>query len=496
MDKHFSNHPWLRAITALAAGALTTFAFAPVQLWPLAILMPAALMLLCCGASAKRAFALGWLFGFGFFLAGVYWVYVSIHVFGHAVPWAAALATVGFAAVLAIFPAVATLLAQRLGAHSVFGYCLVWPACWVLLEWIRSWFLTGFPWLALGYSQTDTWLAGLAPIVGVYALSLVVAISAGAVAALLAHRSRAIWPALAVLILWCAAWGLQSVNWTRPVGPPLQVALLQGSFGQAIKWERAWFEPQLEWYATWTLQNLDADVIVWPEVALPAFYQRLRGPYLSTLFSAADKTDTALLAGMLYSEDEDYFNALVAGGDARGLYKKIHLVPLGEYFPLEAVIRVLMPGLDIAMNETSAGSWEQPLIHAQGYPVGVTICYEDAYGGLTRRALPQAAFLVNVSNDAWFGDTSAPHQHLQIARMLALQAGRPLLRAANTGISAVIAFDGSIKSALPQFQQGVLHGEITPREGSTPWSRIGHWPVVILCLLLVAAGVLRSRRAL
>lgn len=483
----------IKFAAALIAGAVGCLAFAPFHVWPLAVLSPAVLMLLCYRTGAGRGFALGWVYGFGFFIAGVPWVYISIHEFGHVVPWAAAMATVGFAAVLACFPAFSAMLARRLKADTLAGYCLTWPACWVIMEWLRSWVLTGFPWLSLGYSQTDTWLAGLAPVFGVYAVSLGVAVTAGVLAALVIHRRRAVWPLVAVALVWGAAGLMQKIPWTRPLDDSIQVALLQGNFGQDIKWDPAWLEPQLQWYARATLENLDADVIVWPETALPAFFQQLQVPYWSTLDTAAARTDTALLAGMLYREGEDYYNVIVTGGEARGLYKKIHLVPLGEYFPLESVVRFLMPGLSIPMNDMSAGRRTQDPLHVQGYPVGVTICYEDAFGNLTRRVLPKAKYLVNVTNDAWFGDSAAPHQHLQVSRMLALQAGRPLIRAANTGISAIIGHEGELRAILPQFEQGVLRGTITPRAGATPWVWWGYWPVVIFCLVVLAVSLMRGR---
>lgn len=484
---------WAARALALSAGAVVPLGFAPPGLWPLVLLGPAVLVVLCHGAARGRAFGLGWFFGFALFLAGVPWVYVSIHEFGHAWAPMAALVTVGLAAVLGLFTATAAALAAAVGARGGW-FCLgVFPAAWVLMEWVRSWFLTGFPWLNLGAAHTDSWLAGFGPVLGVYGMSLASMVVAGALAlAWLARpRYRGLLPALVLaFVLFPVGWALGRVAWTQPDGQPLSAALLQGNFGQDVKWEREWLRPQLEWYARRTRDNLDADVVLWPETALPAFYHQLRVPYFSDLDDAARESGTAVIAGTLFAEGDRAFNSMVGLGTASGVYHKIHLVPLGEYFPLKGLVRFLMPGLDIPMNDLSAGSVDQPPLRIGDRPAAPTICYEDAFGELTRRLLPEAGLLVSVSNDAWFGDSFAPHQHLQIARVRALEAGRPMLRATNTGVSAVIGHDGELRSTLAQFEQDVLRGEVMPRRGATPFALLGYWPVLASCLaLLVGAAV-------
>jgi len=471
----------LQPLAALVAGAFLVLAFSPFGWWPLAVLSPAVLILLCRDASGRRAFWLGYLFGFGLFLAGVPWVYVSVHTFGHAGAPGAALVTGGFAAVLALFPACAALLAARFNGPAL----LAWPAAWVLLEWLRGWFLTGFPWLQLGYSQTDTWLGGWLPVAGVLGAGLALMVCAAGIAELV-RPGMARRTALAGLIaaIWAAGFGLGRVAWTEPEGEPVDVALLQGNFSQDVKWSESWLRAQLDWYAQRTRDHLDADLVVWPETALPTFYQQLEVPYFSSLAAEADNHDAGILAGVLYGDYDDAFNAVIGLGAASGVYKKIHLVPLGEYFPLKSLVRFLLPGLDIPMNDLGAGARDQAPIRLDGRSVAVSICYEDAYGDITRRLLPRAGLLLNVSNDAWFGDTAAPHQHLQIARALALQAGRPLLRAANTGISAIIDHRGRVVQELDQFRQGVVTGTVTPRAGATPWARAGDWPALALILIL------------
>lgn len=484
---------WADRGLALAAGALTPLAFAPAGLWPLVPLTLSVLVVLCHGATRRRAFSMGWWFGFGLFGAGVPWVYISIHEFGNAWAPAAAMATVGLAATLAVFTATAAALAAAVARRGAV-FCLgVFPAAWVLLEWVRSWLLTGFPWLNLGASQTDAWLAGMAPVIGVYGISLLLAFVAGALAlAWLAGVRRAL-PALALAAaLFPAGWGAGQVAWTQPDGPVLEAALLQGNFGQDIKWERAWLQPQLEWYAARTREHLDADIVLWPETALPAFYHQLRVPYFSSLAEAGRDAGTSILAGTLYAEDEDAFNAIVGVGAAEGVYKKIHLVPLGEFFPFKPLVKFLMPGLDIPMSDMAAGNYDQPALKVNGREVAPIICYEDAFGELTRRLLPAAGMLVSVSNDGWFGDSFAAHQHLQIARVRALETGRPMLRATNTGISARIDHRGRVEDSLAQFEQGVLRGGVQMRSGSTPFVSFGYAPVLVLCILVLLAAAVSA----
>lgn len=487
---------WLRRWRVFFAGAVTPLAFAPTGWWPLTILTLAVLVHACHGATRRHAFGLGWWFGFGLFLAGVSWVYISIHEFGHAWAPMAALATVGLAVVLGLFTGTAAAVAAAVRVRGA-AFCLgAFPAAWVLVEWVRSWLLTGFPWLNLGTAQADSWLAGFAPVLGVYGLSLLVAVAAGSVALLALEGLRRSIPALVLAIaLFPLGWVAGEISWTGPEGRPLGAALLQGNFGQEIKWERDWLRPQLEWYATRTRENLDAEIVLWPEVALPAFYHQLRVPYFSDLSEAADASGAAVITGTLLAEGEEAFNAMIGIGRASGSYRKIHLVPLGEYFPLEPVVRFLMPGLDIPMNDMSAGAMDQAPLEVHGIPVAPTICYEDAFGELTRRLLPEARLLVSVSNDAWFGDSLAPHQHLQIARMRALEAGRPMLRATNTGVSAIIDHRGRIVASIPQFEQAVLRGDVTLRSGATPFALLGYWPVLGFCVaVLLGAAVLVGRR--
>lgn len=479
---------WLPALAALLAGALLPLAFAPFGLFPLALLSPALLFVLLTGLSLRRAAWRGFLFGLGHFGVGVSWVYVAIHDFGYTGVFLASLMTVGFVAALALYPAALGALAGWLwqrgaGRGAALWYLLVLPALWLLVEWWRGWFLTGFPWLNLGNSQVDSPLAGWAPLLGVYGLSLAVALSAGAlVFAWAAGPKRG--PAVAVLLL-VLLWGggalLGPVAWTEPAGAPLKVSLVQGNQPQITKWDPATIQRRLDTYADLTRQRLGwADLVVWPENAITLFYYELKADYFDPLQREAVAGGTDLVVG-LPRQTEDalgYYTSLMVLGREAGIYHKHHLVPFGEYLPLEW-LRGLIRFFDLPMSGFSPGPAEQPPLPVAGQYAAASICYEDAFGAELRHNFPRATLLINGSNNAWYGDSLAPHQHLQISRLRALETGRPLLRVTTNGISALIDHHGKILQRTPQFETAVIDGSIQPMSGTTPYIQWGNWPVLV-----------------
>ncbi len=479
---HVRHASWL----GLLAGLLLPLAFAPFDLWPLAIISVTALPLLWQQANPRRAARIGFAWGFGAFLAGLYWLYISLHVFGKAPLWLSIPLMLGVVAIMALYPALAGYLYARFAGEGRFAVLVAFPALWVALEWLRGWLASGFPWLALGYSQTDTVLAGLAPVGGVYLVSLAVALSAAALATMILHRPRLV--VLAGLVaVWALAALLQPLEWTAEQTREVKVALLQGAVPQDQKWLPEQLLPTLQLYQQMTQDNFDRDLVIWPEAAIPALLGQA-DEYLGALWQAARASDTALLIGVPRRDAEsgEFFNSVVALGRSRQIYDKRHLVPFGEYFPVPGIVRQWLRLMNLPYTDFEAGSDAQQPLAVAGEYVAITICYEDVFGAEQLPGLKQASLLVNVSNDAWFGDSIAPHQHLQIARMRALETRRPMLRATNTGVSAIIAADGEVLQRSAQFETVSLRGEIRGRKGKTPYMVLGDW----LAVALAAAGLL------
>jgi apolipoprotein N-acyltransferase len=485
-------------LLALLAGALLPLAFAPLSFFPLAVLAPALLFLLWLDVTPRRALWRGFLFGLGQFGVGVSWVYVAIHDFGHSGVPLAVFLTALFVAVLALFPALLGYLATHVRrAPDGLRLMLLFPAAWTLIEWLRGWILTGFPWLNLGYSQIDAPLRGFAPLVGVYGVTLAVALSAGLLAVLILSGRRAQLFALAGLVLlWLGGALLARIDWTEASGAPLRVSLVQGNIPQDSKWSPELVQRTLDLYADLTRQHWDSRLILWPEAAITAFYHEVAGDYLSGLAHEARAHGADIVLGIPVREPgaRRYFNSLLAISDRPGFYHKRHLVPFGDYLPLEDFLRGLIHFFDLPMSGFSAGPDEQPLLHAAGQQIASAICYEDVFGEEMITALPEATLLVNATNNAWYGNSFAPHQHLEMSRWRALETGRYMLRVTTNGVSAIINEHGKIQGRSPQFETYVLSGEAVPRTGATPYVRAGNLPVILLVLGIVMYGVWAARR--
>ncbi len=413
-----------------------------------------------------------------------------MHIYGQLPPILAGLFTVIMALLLALATALAGWLAVRLSADQrTARLLLVFPAVWVLLEWLRSWFLTGFPWLYVGYTQVEFPLSRLAPVLGIYGVSWTLALTAGLlVLVLTAPRRSKIGAAVALVGLWVVAWGLGFVQWTVPAGSPLKVSLLQPNVAQMRKWDPAYRRQILLQYVQMTRANWDSDLVVWPETAIPVFYDQVRTGYLETIAAEAQRHHTAILMGLPVREGDDvYYNSVLSLGSG-AFYHKRHLVPFGEYIPLRSILGSLLDILQVPMSNFSSGADVQAPLPAAGYRAGISICYEIAFPGEVRSFLPQAAWLVNVSNNTWFGDSSAPHQVLQMAQMRALESGRYVLSATNDGMTAIIDERGRVLAQSPQFQAAVLKGSLQPRRGATPYVRFGDWPVLLVSLFAWLAG--------
>jgi apolipoprotein N-acyltransferase len=481
-----------RHALALSAGALSSLAFAPVGAYPLAPLGLAVLFVLLQQTGKARPFVTGWLYGLGFFGAGVNWVYVSLHTYGGMAAALALLATFLFCALLAVFSGLAGGLQNRGKAGEAGQLLLLLPAAWALLEWVRGWIFTGFPWLAIGYSQVpDSPLAGFAPLLGVYGVSFVAALMAGGLAwvwqsrASLAMASRGM---MLVLALIAGGEGLKTINWTRPLEAPLSVALVQGNIPQQMKWEPEAAAASLKIYHQ-LVESTHARLVVLPETALPVFFFDLPETYKNDLRRIGQERGGDVLAGVPTGDSSGaYLNSVASFGAApTQFYHKHHLVPFGEFIP--PGFGWVLQLLHIPLSDFSRGGARQAPLSVAGQEVAVNICYEDVFGEEIIRALPAATLLVNVSNDAWFGDGFAARQHRQISQMRALETGRMVLRATNTGSTAIIDVKGRVVSQLDLFRRGILQGQVHGYQGLTPYTRWGNAPVVAgLVILLLAAG--------
>ena len=486
-----------RRLTALVAGAMLACAFAPLQWWPLAILCPAILMYLWEGATAREAAWLGFCFNAGTFIAGTYWLYVSIHIFGEAPVYIAGALMVALAGIMALYhAALGYVVARWLPQRGALRWMVVVPAAWMLIEWWRGWFLSGFSWLSLGYSQTDTWLSRFAPITGVYGISAILLVCAGALTALvLGTKQVRIAAAVVFVVPWIAGPALGSVEWTHESGPPVTVAVVQGAIPQDQKWLDSNKQTTLDLYQRLTETTLGTRLIVWPESAPPVAVNEIVD-YITNIYREARSHHSALVTGVVrFADDETGYNSILALDDKLSWYNKDHLVPFAEFFPVPSFIRSWLRLHSLPYSDFTRGGDNQPPLPAAGLNLGATICYEDAYGSSMIKVLPQADALVNVTNDAWFGHSTARHQHFQIARMRAAEAGRYLVRAANDGISAVIGPHGEVVARAPEFTPFVLKSAVTPRRGLTPYAHVGNWPIVSLAIVALAIGLrLRNHR--
>lgn len=469
------------------AGAMMTIAFAPLRFFGIAPLVVFPVLIACLHARPRDAARLAFWFGAGLFLFGTYWLYTSIHVFGQAPVWIAVLLMVGLVAVMACyFAAIGWLIAALAGGHT-WRLVLVAPAGWVAVEWFRGWFLTGFPWMSLGYSQIDSPLAGWLPLFGVYGVTFLVILSASAFIVVLecAGRQRHFAAAIAVLP-WLVGAGLSWVQWTESNGDPRRTTIVQGGVSQDRKWLAEQFGPTLDLYRNSLLEHRDSALVVWPEVAIPASVDEVEG-YLELLQLDLRAGRQALLLGILEVDAAHIYNSvLMLDGDTRQVYRKRHLVPFGEFFPVPDKVREWMRLMSLPYSDMTPGEPQQALLETPGGDkLAVAICYEDAYGAEQLYALPEATILINVSNDAWFGDSIAPHQHLEIARVRALEAGRYVVRATNNGISAFIGPRGDLLQIAPQFQHATLTMDVPPLGGATPYAIVGNWPVVTVALSIV-----------
>ncbi|TAK63504.1 apolipoprotein N-acyltransferase [Methylobacter sp.] len=514
----------------LPAGILLTLSFAPFDYSSFALIALAILFASWRNVSAKRAALRGYLFGLGAFGSGVSWVYISMHDFGGANVFGSSLLTGLFAGFWALFPALSGYLSVKtIPINKGFARVVGVPAVWILIEYLRGyWVLNGFPWLHVAYSQLEMPLAGYIAVAGVYGTGFILALTASIVVEIVWATASAdilltvnhsyaksafpsslrimqavehcrggflspaqIKPPLHLIMMLAVLWGtgglLRNITWTHQIGPPIRVSMIQGNIAQDQKWRPENKISTLLKYKKMTEEHWDSQAIIWPETAIPAFLDQVQETFLAPLRNNAKLHNTDLIISVPVHDrpiDQKY-NAVITIGKDEDIYRKTHLLPFGEYLPLQPLSGFVLNMINIKLGNFTAGTASQPLLKAGGYPFITLICYEDVFGDLGIRGLPDAAYLVNVTNDGWFGNSIEPHQHMQMARMRAIETGRFLLRATNTGMTGIVSPKGEIVSQAPLFQETALTGTITPMGGMTPYARWGDKPVIGVMVILL-----------
>ena len=499
---------------AFVAGGAGLLAFAPFYAWPLALISLFFLFALWHRATcAWHAFAIGYSWGLGLFIVGVPWIYVSLHVYGGMPAILAVVATFLFCCYLSVFPALACVLhhklVDRFNVSSLAAVILVMPAWFVIGEYVRGWFFSGFPWMVFGYSQTPGGFAvapltGFAPVFGAFGISWLLAVTAAVgvlfvplAGALTLSRRDAIVTLSLTLAIWVSGYALHQVSWTVPRGAPLAAALLQGNVEQSMKWREDQRLAALENYRE-LFERTKARLIVLPETALLVLNDAPTD-YLAALKRHAESNGGDAIIGVSIIERGNTSaspysvsnSAVTLGKSPSQRYDKQHLVVFGEFIP--PLLSWVYNWLQIPLGSMNAGSPDQKPLQIAGHVIAVNICYEDAFGDEIVRQLPEAELLVNMSNMAWFGNLFAADQQTQFSQMRALETGRWMLRATNTGLTAAINEKGEIVKALPQFVRGTLEVEVQPRTGTTPYVVWKDWLILGLLLLGLAVGCALKR---
>lgn len=498
---------WLTLVLAWAAGALFLLALAPYGFWVFAVVSPAVLYgLLLPDMSGKRAFIIGEAYGMGLWCVGAFWLYTSIHEYGDTPAWLALIMIALMGLGMGLFHGFLALMFNRVVGKQPFSFA----ALWIVQEWLKTWLFTGFPWLFVGYAFTEQrWVSSLAPVAGVFAVSFVAVLFAASLVELLRRRGGYMVASIALLVISTSLW-LINPQWTKPKGTPdLSVSLIQGNIPQDLKWLTEFQVETLKIYATLTQTEWDSDIVLWPESSIPMFQDEAVG-FINEVVKVAKATNTTWITGIPYRDSTafdpktekypPFYNSVIAlGSEGEGLYKKQRLVPFGEYIPFEGMLDILpnLAGSQDIMSY-SRGSDQQSPLQVRGHNIGAAVCYEVAYPDTTRKNAIGTDFLLTISNDAWFGTSAGPLQHLQMVQMRALENGRWFMRATNTGVTAIIDHQGRIIKRAPQFERTVLRGNIQARTGSTPFMRMSHYPILILIaflLLLSYFGKRAGRRA-
>ncbi|WLD59013.1 apolipoprotein N-acyltransferase [Salinispirillum sp. LH 10-3-1] len=498
-EKHWPAR-WILLLT----GALVPLIFAPFFIWPLAYALPIVFWWLTAQQNPREAFLRGWFFGIGFFGTGVSWVYASMRTVETPVAISLVLTAAFCVAMGLLFALQAWLPAKvrRRYCNDAPLHWMLFPLLWLAFEGVRTTLFTGMPWLLWGTLATDNWLRGWLPVTGVFGVSFLLLFGA----ALLwqwRYRVKALMPtafAAGFLVLsWGVGFALTDRHYTQPsLSQPMPVAAVQGNTDQSIKWDTQILNEILSIHLALTDRETEAALVLWAETAIPTFPDAVPG-FIQVLEQRAVARDQAIISGLpLRGEGRVYYNGIKAWGNGAGEYRKQHLVPFGEYLPLQSVLQGLIAFFDLPMSGFTPGPTGQAAMTMQyagtELKLAPLICYEAAYPNLSRQQALDSDVLIVISNDAWFGGSLAPEQHLQITRARTIENQRPMVRATQNGISVILDEHGQVLARAPQFVQATVSGEILPRNGITPFQRLGSWPVMLLTVLLSALGLFWTLR--
>lgn len=488
-------------IAAFTLGCLAVLSFAPFYIFPASLFAVAGLCYLWMKAdSPKSAFKLGFMFGLGLYVVGIYWIYISLHDFGGMPWWFAGFSTLCLCAFMALFVGLTGYFSKKLGFILLSA-----PVLWGLSDWIRSWIFTGFPWLTLGYSQVPhSPLAGYMPIIGVYGVSVITALAAAIIAYWLAKPKLSNIDkrnTIAAFVFIIVTGGLlKAVEWTTPINEPISTALIQGNIAQDTKWSPDTAQNTINAYIDMATQSR-AQLIVLPETALPVIYSRIDPSITDALTNHARQNNGDIIVGIvelkldLTQQINEYFNSAFSFGAApTQRYAKNHLVPFGEFIPLKQLFGwVYRDWLNMPLSDLSRGGADQTPMQLGNQKVALNICYEDVFGEEIIQQLPAATLLVNISNDAWYGESYAADQHLQFSQARALETGRMMLRATNTGATAAIDTHGYVIAHARHDVKTTLNVQAQGYSGSTPYVRWGNWPFIVLSFAVLVCLVWRKR---
>ena len=485
-------------VLILLAGATGVLAFSPFKLWWMSIVSLSLLLCLYAQLHYQRGFKTGFIYGLGFFGLGTSWVFNSFADFGDAPFIVALILTIALVLVQSAFTGLVMVMYTRIArynAENLFA-AMAFVSLWILFEWVRGWFLTGFPWLLYGQAMVDSPLRGIIPIFGTFGGSALAAVLATGITSILLGNQKQIrgWLFTLAIIVIAVIYSNQ-IDWTTPAqDQPVRVAAVQANIDFELKWDKSRRDIVYDTYADLTRQHWDSEIIVWPETAIPTFYKVAEQNFIPEFETEVIDNESEVLAGIFTFEleTESIFNSMVALGAERQFYHKKHLVPFGEYLPFRWLLEIFQKFVNIPMSDLASGGGNY-IVELRGIPVGVSICYEAAFGEEIIQSFPEAQLLINVSNDAWFGDSLAPHQHLQIARVRSLESGRFMIRATNTGISALIDEKGNIVKRSGQFVKEVVTGTVIPMQGTTPFIIWGNWAVVSIIFIFLLVIYLRAK---